>query len=131
MSIQKFRAWDGKKFHYFNALDGLHDIATRADWIQQFSGRKDKGGADIYEGDILIDDCGNFTCVRFGKLPLDKTGDCFFTYDAFYCECAGKIGSSPMYACQEIGDWIKVVSHIFDESCAAHGPAAHFLKGKE
>lgn len=67
---------------------------------------------EIYEGDILTDDFGDKLEVRFGKLPLNKAGDCICTYEAFYCKNYGQLGGSPFYECQEIGAWMERIGNI-------------------
>ena len=76
------------------------------------TGLKDKNGTEIYEGDVLRDDVGDLGIVRFGKLPLDKSGDCVCGYSAFYVECKGQIGRAPMFECAEIGDWMEIIDNI-------------------
>jgi hypothetical protein len=73
-------------------------------------------GQPIYEGDILKDDCDEIGIVRFGKLPLDKSGDCVCTYLAYYVECKGKLGEAPTWECQNIGDWMEVIGTIHDDT---------------
>lgn len=78
--------------------------------IMQFSSRKDKNGKEIYVDDILKSE-GRFLIVKFGKLPLDKSGDCVCTYPAFYCR---DIKHDRYYECCEIGDWMEVVGNIHE-----------------
>jgi len=80
----------------------------------QFTGKLDKNGKEIYEGDILKDDSSDVLVVRFGKLPLDKSGDCVCTYPAFYCEDKGGLGYAPVHECREIGNWMEVIGNIHE-----------------
>lgn len=117
----KFRAWDewNNKFIYFNIQDSTDydkDVIGIFANVekQQYTGLKDKNEKEIYEGDILEDDVGDILEVKFGELPLDKTGDCVCTFPAFYLKNYGQLGKSPMYKCQEIGSWMKVVGNIYE-----------------
>lgn len=124
----KFRSWDKQgncmvdwstmRQAAFNRGDaqlmyamftGRHDVE-----LMQYTGLKDKSGKEIYEGDILRDDCNELNEVKFGKLPLDKSGDCVCTYEAFYCKCWGKLGQAPFYECAHIGDWMEVIGNIYE-----------------
>lgn len=82
--------------------------------LMQFTGLLDKNGKEIYEGDVLTDEDGYLLEVKFGKLPLRKSGDCVCTYESFYAQCHGKLGVAPMYACQEIGTWMKIIGNIHE-----------------
>lgn len=82
--------------------------------LMQCTGLHDKNGKEIFEGDILRNDVGDLGIVRFGKLPLDKSGDCVCSYLAFYVECRGQIGRAPSFECAEIGDWMEIIGNIYE-----------------
>lgn len=69
-------------------------------------------GKEFYEGDVVKDDTGDLGVVRFGKLPLDKSGDCVCTYPAFYLHCFGQLGQAPTYECQQLGEWMEIIGTI-------------------
>lgn len=109
----KVRAWDqyDKKMVYdMNIIyQSYIDNEHMGPWMQ-FSSRKDKNGKEIYVDDILKSE-GVLLIVRFGKLPLDKSGDCVCTYPAFYCR---DIRHDRYYECCEIADWMEVVGNIHE-----------------
>jgi len=90
--------------------------------VGQFTTKYDKNERKIYGaigkrgGDILKDDTGEIGVVRFGELPLDKSGDCVCTYPAFYVECLGKLGQAPTYECVKIGDWMEIIGTQAEDS---------------
>jgi uncharacterized phage protein (TIGR01671 family) len=77
----------------------------------RFTCFKDKNGKEVYEGDWLKDDQGIIFQVKFGKLPLEKSGDCVCTYQAFYAQ--GR-DSSAMYECNHIGEWMEIIGNIYE-----------------
>lgn len=131
----KFRAWDKDAkvmvYEFSETLDGNCtsgyqgglgkngelgvDSPSLPDCVlMQFTGLRDKNGTEIFEGDVLRDDVGDLGIVRFGKLPLDKSGDCVCTYVAFYVEGKGQIGRALDYECMEIGDWMEIIGNIHE-----------------
>ena len=122
----KFRAWDKiwkkmyenvAEFDLFRGVSGLqipNDGKGSHLEFMQYTGLHDKNGKEIYEGDILKDDVGDILEVKFGKLPLDKSGDCVCTYEAFYCKSYGQLGKTYMHECQEIGNWMEIISNIYE-----------------
>lgn len=82
--------------------------------LMQYTGIRNEKGQEIYEGDVVKDDTGEIGIVRFGKLPLDKSGDCVCSYLAFYVECKGKLGAAPMYECTEVAEWYEVIGNIYE-----------------
>ncbi len=93
-------------FNLFN-----NPIEVHLDTVGQFTGEICKSG-EVYVGDRMVDEWENFGIVKFGKLPLGKSGDCVCGYPAFYIDCAG---GSYMHDCCEIGDWMKVIGTIYDK----------------
>lgn len=117
----KFRIWDKveNKYIFITKREDYDWLAVAVEHpelydVQQFTGLLDKQSKEIYEGDILKDDVGDILEVKFGKLPLSKSGDCVCSYEAFYCKCYGQLGKSPMYECQKIGDWMEVIGNIYE-----------------
>ena len=84
--------------------------------LMQFTSLLDKNGKEIYEGDILKDDVGDLYEVRFGELPLDKSGGCVCTYPAFYAHYEktvdGRTGFN--HECSQIGNWMEVIGNIHE-----------------
>ena len=69
-------------------------------------------GKVFYEGDVTKDDTGDIGVVRFGELPLDKSGDCVCIYPAFYVRCFGQLGQAPTYECVQLGDWMEIIGTV-------------------
>ncbi len=125
----KFRAWNKKErimiddttIHtitfsgkVWRVSSSIFKDETKDFELMQYTGLKDRTGKEIYEGDILKDDVGDILEVKFGKLPLDKSGDCVCSYQSFYCKNYGQLGQSPSNKCQDIGNWMLVIGNKFE-----------------
>ncbi len=133
----RFRVWDKDEQEMLTSAEGCC-IAVQCDgvlldaadapippedviWMQS-TGLIDKNGVEIFEGDVLKDDVRDLYEAVFGELPLDKSGDCVCTYEAFYAKGYGKLGSSPNYECTEIADWMEIVGNVHEHPALLGGP---------
>lgn len=129
----KCRAWDDLNNRWIYGEDTTEKIYFRfeedpgfycgyvmgnGDWhdcvIVEYTGINDKNGNEIYEGDILLDDCEETFKVVFGKLPLDKSGDCVCQFPAFYAKNCNEHPSFPSYECNQIGEWMEIIGNIYE-----------------
>lgn len=99
----KFRAWDKESKEMFNIFDGSHDNWFLPSWkdkynVMQYTGLKDKDGAEIYEGDIIKNASGEdfdiISIIEFSKgtFCLKEKGNQQYDYieNPLYewnCEC--------------------------------------------
>lgn len=95
------------------ALDDGHDITVHPDTVGQSTGETVTNG-EVFIGDKMADENdGYLGVVKFGKLPLSKSGDCVCTYPAYYIDCAD---SSYYEDCCEIGKWQKITGTIHPQT---------------
>jgi uncharacterized phage protein (TIGR01671 family) len=125
--VLKFRAWDklnksffysdkGYQGHYILTLDGkfqnLQNGSGGDEYIvQQYIGRKDKNGKEIYEGDLINFSVNN--TVELGDVDIMeyKNQDVHFS-EEFNCFLFGEDGFSPFD--RIIMTSLEVVGNIFE-----------------
>ena len=131
MRERKYRAWIGNRMEYdvvvgrfgayYAALDTRDTsslVTTRYSDdipVMEFTGLLDLKGKEIYEGDVLRDDQGDVFDVRFGNLPLDKSGDCVCKYQAFYAHYEKTVNGRTGFGheCNEIREWMEIIGNIY------------------
>lgn len=121
MRKKLYQIWDKERKIMSETMDifevsiRLHRTTEKDRFIvRDWTGRKDKHGTEICEGDILKDEDSYLYEVKFGKLPLHKSGDCVCSYLSFYLKCYGKLGVSPIFACEDINSEYEVIGNIFE-----------------
>lgn len=97
----KFRAWDGKEFHFFDFSEDPCSWGLHGDWeVQQCTGIKDKHGNFIYEKDIvestkIWDDGSEMVRINHIKDIRNIPRDLFFGSYSGHNEIIGNVLENP------------------------------------
>lgn len=104
MRQHKYRAWDKHNNimldddYMFNHFDYADFSSTRYD-VMGWIGLKDRGGVEIYEGDILIDVGGKTIIMEYGECGNYYDDWVGFTFPEFFdmrtMKVAGNIYENP------------------------------------
>ena len=116
----KFRMWDGKEKKYYYDIEtvwsclkqqkqGIYDHIADGCVFEQYTGRKDKNGKEIYEGDIVSitntdDDNEILSEVTWG-------GEDYPAFDLSNYDGYGMNGFSAIYH-SSIGEKIEILGNI-------------------